>query len=110
MIDYNSFHRYLCELVDMYHSTQSLKGMSAIARKWHCAALTKEQFFKMNLDKMTSADVTPQYSRMVRDVIGKHDVKVFLHIAEYTVETGTAAARGAAGVRRGREPERACGP
>ena len=78
MIDYNSFHSYLCELVDMYHSTQSLKGMSAIARKWHCAALTKEQFFKMNLDKMTSADVTPQYSRMVRDVIGKHDVKVFL--------------------------------
>ena len=78
MIDYNAFHKYLCELVDLYHATQSLKGMSAIASKWHCTALTKEQFFKMNLDKMTSQQVTPQYSRMVRDVIGKHDVKAFL--------------------------------
>jgi len=78
MIDYNAFHKYLCELVELFQQTQSLKGMSAIARKWHCMALTKEQFFKMNLDKMTVLQVTPQYSRMVRDVIGKHDAKVIL--------------------------------
>lgn len=78
MIDYNSFHRYLCELVELFQKTQSLKGMSNIARKWHCTALTKEQFFKMNLDKMTVSQVTPQYSRMVRDVIGKHDAKMTL--------------------------------
>lgn len=78
MIDYDSFHGYLCELVSLYEKTQSLKGMSAIARKWHCTALTKEQFFKMNLDKMTVSQVTKPYSRMVRDVIGKHDAKVIL--------------------------------
>jgi len=78
MIDYNAFHNYLVELVGMFQRKRSLKGMSDIARKWHCAGLTKEQFFLMKLDKLQPAQVTPQLSRVIRDTIGKSDAKATL--------------------------------
>lgn len=78
MIDYNAFHNYLVELVGMFQRKRSLKGMSDIAKKWHCAGLTKEQFFLMKLDKLQPAQVTSQLSRVIRDTIGKSDAKAVL--------------------------------
>jgi hypothetical protein len=78
MIDYNAFHNYLTELVGLCQRTRSLKGMSDIAKKWHCTGLTKDQFYQMKLDKLQPAQVTLQLSRVVRDTIGRSDAKAVL--------------------------------
>lgn len=78
MIDYNAFHNYLVELVGMYRRTGLTKGMSDLARRHHCTAVTKDQFYQMRLDKLTPEQVTPQLSRVVRDTIGKSDAKAAL--------------------------------
>lgn len=75
MIDYNAFHDYLVELVGMFQRTRSTKGMSQLAQKWHCTAITRDQFYQMKLDKLQADQVTPQLSRVVRDTIGKSDAK-----------------------------------
>lgn len=78
MIDYNAFHNYLVELVGLYQRTRTTKGMSDLARKFHCTAITKDQFYQMKLDKLTPEQVTPQLSRVIRDTIGKSDAKAVL--------------------------------
>lgn len=78
MIDYNAFHNYLTELVGMYQRTRSTKGMSQLAQKWHCAAVTRDQFYQMKLDRLLPEQVTPQLSRIVRDTIGRSDAKATL--------------------------------
>lgn len=75
MIDYNAFHNYLVELVSMFQRTRSTKGMSQLAQKWHCTAVTRDQFYQMKLDKLQPDQVTPQLSRVVRDTIGRSDAK-----------------------------------
>ena len=75
MIDYNAFHNYLVELVGMYQRTRSTKGMSQLAQKWHCTAITRDQFYQMKLDKLQPQQVTQQLSRVVRDTIGRSDAK-----------------------------------
>ena len=78
MIDYNAFHNYLTELVDMFHRNRSTKGMSQLAQKWHCTAITRDQFYQMKLDKLQPQQLTPQLSRVIRDTIGRHDAKATL--------------------------------
>lgn len=78
MIDYNAFHSYLVELVGLYQRTRSTKGMSQLAQKYHCTAITRDQFYQMKLDKLQPSQVTPQLSRVVRDTIGKSDAKAAL--------------------------------
>lgn len=50
MINFDNFYNYLNDLRALYLHTKSLKGMSEIARKHGVKAITKEQFFKFNLD------------------------------------------------------------
>ena len=78
MIDYNAFHNYLVELVGMFQRNRSTKGMSALAQKHHCTAVTRDQFYQMKLDKLQPSQVTPQLSRVIRDTIGKSDAKAVL--------------------------------
>lgn len=78
MIDYNAFHNYLVELVGLYQRTRSTKGMSQLAQKYHCTAITRDQFYQMKLDKLQPSQVTPQLSRVIRDTIGKSDAKAAL--------------------------------
>lgn len=78
MIDYNAFHNYLVELVGLFQRTRLTKGMSKLAQKHHCTAITKDDFYKMNLNKMQPSQVTPDFSRVVRDTIGKSDAKAAL--------------------------------
>ena len=78
MIDYASFHSYLVELVRLYQRTHTTKGMSDLARRQHCAGLTRDQFYQMKLDKLTPEQVTPQLSRVIRDTIGRSDAKAVL--------------------------------
>jgi hypothetical protein len=78
MIDYNAFHAYLTELVGLYQRTRSTKGMSQLAQKHHCTAITRDQFYQMKLDKLQPTQVTPQLSRVIRDTIGKSDAKATL--------------------------------
>lgn len=78
MIDYNAFHSYLVEMVTLYQRTRSTKGMSQLAAKWHCTSLTRDQFYQMKLDRLEPGQVTPQFSRVVRDTIGKSDAKAAL--------------------------------
>ena len=59
MIDYNAFHNYLVELVGLYQRTRSTKGMSQLAQKYHCTAITRDQFYQMKLDKLQPSQVTP---------------------------------------------------
>lgn len=49
MINYDNFHKYICELCDLYRTNHSLKGISSIARKYNVKSLTKEQFFHFHL-------------------------------------------------------------
>lgn len=49
MINYDNFHKYVCELCELYRTTHSLKGMSVVAKKYQVKALTKEQFFHLHL-------------------------------------------------------------
>ena len=78
MIDYTAFHNYLVELVGLYQRTRSTKGMSQLAQKHHCTAITRDQFYQMKLDKLQPTQVTPQLSRVIRDTIGKSDAKAAL--------------------------------
>lgn len=78
MIDYNAFHNYLTELVGLFQQTRSTKGMSQLAQKHHCTAITRDQFYQMKLDKLQPTQVTPQLSRVIRDTIGKSDAKAAL--------------------------------
>ncbi len=78
MIDYNAFHTYLTELVGLFQRTRSTKGMSQLAQKHHCTAITRDQFYQMKLDKLQPTQVTPQLSRVIRDTIGKSDAKAAL--------------------------------
>lgn len=78
MIDYNAFHNYLVELVRLYQRTHATKGMSDLAHKYHCTAITRDQFYQMRLDKLTPEQVTQQLSKVVRDTIGKSDAKAVL--------------------------------
>ena len=78
MIDYDSFHSYLVELVGLYQRAHTTKGMSDLARRHHCAGLTRDQFYQMKLDKLTPEQVTPQLSRVIRDTIGRSDAKAVL--------------------------------
>lgn len=78
MIDYNAFHNYLVELVGLFQRTRSTKGMSQLAQKYHCTAITRDQFYQMKLDKLQPSQVTPQLSRVIRDTIGKSDAKAAL--------------------------------
>ena len=78
MIDYNAFHTYLTELVGLYQRAHSTKGMSQLAQKHHCTAITRDQFYQMKLDKLQPTQVTPQLSRVIRDTIGKSDAKATL--------------------------------
>jgi hypothetical protein len=75
MIDYNAFHSYLVEMVALYQRTRSTKGMSQLAQKYHCTALTRDQFYQMKLDRLEPGQVTPQLSRVVRDTIGRSEAK-----------------------------------
>lgn len=63
MINYANFYKYLCELVELYKTTKSLKGMSEIARKYGVKAITKEQFFQFKLNEGTP---TRGYSDAIR--------------------------------------------
>lgn len=78
MIDYDAFHNYLTELVWLFQQTRSTKGMSQLAQKHHCTAITRDQFYQMKLDKLQPTQVTPQLSRVIRDTIGKSDAKAAL--------------------------------
>lgn len=84
MIDYHSFHNYLKELIELGQRDAELRGMSALARKHHCTALTKAQFYKMRLDKMKPSQLTPQLSRVIRDAIGQSEA---LNIVRDTIGT-----------------------
>lgn len=78
MIDYNAFHNYLAELIGLYQRTRSTKGMSRLAQKWHCTALTRDQFYQMKLDRLQPQQLTVEFSRVVRDTIGRSDAKAIL--------------------------------
>ena len=78
MIDYESFYHYLVELVGQYRQKRTLSGMSKIAKKWHCTAITKEQFFRMKIDQLSPEQVTRPFSRTVRDIIGRYDAKAII--------------------------------
>lgn len=78
MIDYNAFHNYLVALVALYRRTRTTKGMSELARRHHCTAVTRDQFYQMKLDKLAPEQVTPQLSRVIRDTIGRSDARAVL--------------------------------
>ena len=78
MIDYNAFHDYLVALVRLYQRTHTTKGMSDLAHRHHCAAVTRDQFYQMKLDKLAPEQVTPALSKVIRDTIGKSDAKAAL--------------------------------
>lgn len=91
MIDYNAFHNYLVELVGLYQRTRTTKGMSELARRHHCAAVTKDQFYQMKLDRLTPEQVTPQLSRVIRDTVGKSDAKAVLRESIGALNEGVLA-------------------
>lgn len=75
MIDYGAFHNYLVESVARYQRTRSTRGLSLLARDYHCAAITQAQFKDFGLTSMKANEVTEEFSRWVRDKIGRSDAK-----------------------------------
>ena len=75
MIDYNAFHNYLVESVARYQRTHSMRGISQLAREYRCTAITQTQFKDFGLTNMKANEVTEEFSRWVRDKIGRSDAK-----------------------------------
>lgn len=50
------FQFYLWDLLALYRSTGKLSGMSELQKKYHVAALTKSQFFELNLHEAAKAE------------------------------------------------------
>lgn len=69
MINYVDYQCYLQDLVTMYKETKSLRGMSKYAHKWHCKALTKDQFYLLRLNEVTPEQITLNTARRIRDDI-----------------------------------------
>jgi len=78
MIDYDAFHNYLVALVSLYQQTHALRGMSQLAARWHCAAITRDQFYQLSLDRLQPTQVTKSLSRVIRDTIGRSEAKATL--------------------------------
>lgn len=78
MIDYNAFHNYLVESVAQYQRTHSTRGIWKLARDYHCTAITQEQFKDFGLINMKANEVTEEFSRWVRDKIGRSEAKATL--------------------------------
>ena len=78
MIDYDAFHNYLVALVSLYQQTHTLRGMSQLAARWHCAAITRDQFYQLSLDRLQPSQVTKSLSRVIRDTIGRSEAKATL--------------------------------
>lgn len=72
------FNQYIIGLIHLYNKTHSLSGMSKVRDRHHCTAITKEQFFSLDLDKK---DATKYYyprdytDAIYRWVTGKSDLK-----------------------------------
>lgn len=51
MINYDEYYKYICDVVKVYRETDSLTGISMLAKKYKVKAMTKEQFFRFKLDR-----------------------------------------------------------
>lgn len=69
MIDYEKFYNYLKDVVRYYQEKKTLKGFSELAKKHHCAAITRELFFKFGLDNVNNLE--RKTSNDIRNIIAK---------------------------------------
>lgn len=51
-----SFRTYLYNLIQLYHDTGKLSGMSALCRKFKVSGITQAQFFEMGLHKAAAKE------------------------------------------------------
>lgn len=55
----SKFYKYVCDVVDTYKKTGSLRGIATKAKEYEVRAMTKEQFFQLGLNNVS--EVTDEY-------------------------------------------------
>lgn len=55
----SKFYKYVCDVVDTYKKTGSLRGIATKAKEYEVRAMTKEQFFQLGLNNV--GEVTNEY-------------------------------------------------
>ena len=63
---YDKFYYYLCDVVRLYQTNNSLRNFSILAKKWKCKSITKDLFYEFNLHKIKSPALP---HRAVSDII-----------------------------------------
>lgn len=72
-----TFAMYLRDIVELYRDTKSLRGMSEISKKYAVSAITRDQFYQMELHKSLRGDVSTDHdfcNAAYDYVLGKTDV------------------------------------
>ena len=77
-VNYERFHKYLCEVVSYYQDNGTLRGFSVFEKKWRVKGITKDKFYANGLHLIQNGDLPSlSVSKAIRDSIlqAKRDEK-----------------------------------